>query len=178
MTPKRPKKIGAQGGGCHRELSLLPIGRLGVICDSQPHNYILFIAIRVRVKIDTYGYTGLGREEEEICNNLNENPFRLKTQTSAFSMTEWGGGGQEELFSIHALCPLGEVGPQSNQSAGAVRFLIFCSISIFLLASLVAGRRTQCRVAGNVLYHTYPLEYQICSSQPRQKLCWASVLRI
>ncbi len=24
-------------------------------------------------------------------------------------------------------------------------------------------------VAGNVLYHTYPLEYQICSSQPRQK---------
>ncbi len=34
--------------------------------------------------------------------------------------------------------------PQSNQSAGPVRFLIFCSISIFLLASLVAGRRPQC----------------------------------
>jgi hypothetical protein len=29
--------------------------------------------------------------------------------------------------------------PQSTQSAGPVRFLIFCSISIFLLASLVAG---------------------------------------
>ncbi len=34
--------------------------------------------------------------------------------------------------------------PQSNQSAGPGRFLIFCSISIFLLASLVAGRRPQC----------------------------------
>jgi hypothetical protein len=29
--------------------------------------------------------------------------------------------------------------PQSTQSAGPVRFLIFCSISISLLASLVAG---------------------------------------
>ncbi len=35
-------------------------------------------------------------------------------------------------------------GPQSTQSAGPVRFLIFCSISISLLASLVAGRRPQC----------------------------------
>ncbi len=33
--------------------------------------------------------------------------------------------------------------PQSNQSAGPVRFLMFCSISIFQLASLVAGRRFQ-----------------------------------
>jgi hypothetical protein len=33
--------------------------------------------------------------------------------------------------------------PQSNQSAGPVRFLIFCSISIILLASLVAGSRPQ-----------------------------------
>jgi hypothetical protein len=32
---------------------------------------------------------------------------------------------------------------QSTQSAGPVRFLIFCSISIFLLDSLVAGRRLQ-----------------------------------
>jgi uncharacterized membrane protein SpoIIM required for sporulation len=38
----------------------------------------------------------------------------------------------------------GKRGPQSTQSAGPVRFLIFCSISIFLLASLVAGRGTQC----------------------------------
>jgi hypothetical protein len=33
--------------------------------------------------------------------------------------------------------------PQSNQSAGPVRFLIFCSISIILLASPVAGRKPQ-----------------------------------
>ncbi len=31
--------------------------------------------------------------------------------------------------------------PQSNQSAGPVSFLIFCTTSIFLLASLVAGRK-------------------------------------
>jgi hypothetical protein len=34
--------------------------------------------------------------------------------------------------------------PQSTQSAGPVRFWIFCSIIIFLLASLVPGRRPQC----------------------------------
>jgi hypothetical protein len=34
--------------------------------------------------------------------------------------------------------------PQSTQSAGPVRFLIFCSISIFLLSSLVAGKGPQC----------------------------------
>jgi hypothetical protein len=39
--------------------------------------------------------------------------------------------------------------PQSTQSAGPVRFLIFCSISISLLASLVAGRRSQCNVGAN-----------------------------
>ncbi len=54
-------------------------------------------------------------------------------------------------------------------------------VSIFLLASLVAGRKPQCnagcRLAGNVLHHTYPLEYQICSCQPRQKSYWANSLR-
>jgi hypothetical protein len=55
-----------------------------------------------------------------------------------------------------------------------VRFLMFCSISIFLLASLVAGRRPQCTLAGNLLYHTYPLEYQIFFNES----CWASSLRI
>ncbi len=34
-----------------------------------------------------------------------------------------------------------------------------------------------CRLAGNVLHHTYPLEYHIFTSQPRQKSCWASLLR-
>jgi hypothetical protein len=39
--------------------------------------------------------------------------------------------------------------PQSNQSAGPVRFLIFCSISISLLTSLVAGRRPQCNAGAD-----------------------------
>ncbi len=86
---------------------------------------------------------------------------------------------QPNLWSIQTKSQLR---PQSTQSAGPVRFLIFCSVSIFLLARLVAGRGPPvfCRatVAGNVLNHTYPLEYQICSSQPRQKSCWASSLRI
>jgi hypothetical protein len=30
-------------GGSHRESSLLPIGHLGVIYDSQPHGYALFL---------------------------------------------------------------------------------------------------------------------------------------
>jgi hypothetical protein len=34
--------------------------------------------------------------------------------------------------------------PQNTQSAGPVRFLIFCSISIILLARLIAGRKPQC----------------------------------
>ncbi len=55
---------------------------------------------------------------------------------------------------------------QSNQSAGPVRFLIFCSISIFLLASLVAGRRHQCN-AGAVqqgMYSTIPIHWNIKSA--------------
>ncbi len=36
-----------------------------------------------------------------------------------------------------------------------------------------------CRlVAENVLQHTYPLDYQIFASQPRQKSCWANSLCI
>jgi hypothetical protein len=44
-----------------------------------------------------------------------------------------GGGARDESAD-----------PQSTQSAGPVRFLMLCSISIFLLASLVADRRRQC----------------------------------
>jgi hypothetical protein len=36
-----------------------------------------------------------------------------------------------------------QIYPQSNQSAGLVSFLIFCTLSIFLLASPVAGRKPQ-----------------------------------
>jgi hypothetical protein len=39
-------------GGSHRESSLLPISRPGVIYDSQLHGYALFfIAVRIRVNI-------------------------------------------------------------------------------------------------------------------------------
>ncbi len=46
MTPRRPIGVQGGGGGSHRESSLLPTGRLGVIDDSS---YALFIAIRIRV---------------------------------------------------------------------------------------------------------------------------------
>ncbi len=38
---------------------------------------------------------------------------------------------------------------QSTQSDGPVHFFIFCSISISLLASLVAGRRPQCNAGAD-----------------------------
>jgi hypothetical protein len=49
----------------------------------------------------------------------------------------------------------------------SVRFFLFCSISIIPLASLVAGRRPQCTVAGNIiLHHIYPLKYQTAPASP------------
>jgi hypothetical protein len=45
--------------------------------------------------------------------------------------------------TVYVVCGIYVVRPQSIQSAGPVCFLIFCSISIVLLASLVAGRRPQ-----------------------------------
>jgi hypothetical protein len=45
--------------------------------------------------------------------------------------------------TLHQQYSTGFFYPQSNQSAGPVRFLIFCSTSISLLANLVAGRRHQ-----------------------------------
>jgi hypothetical protein len=51
-------------------------------------------------------------------------------------------------FGLAVFCPfearVPEFETKSTQSAGPVRLFIFCSISIFLLASLVAGRRPQC----------------------------------
>ncbi len=44
---------------------------------------------------------------------------------------------------------LKQLTPQSTQSDGPVRFLLFCSISISLLASLVAGRRPQCNAVAD-----------------------------
>jgi hypothetical protein len=43
MTPRQAIGVRQGEGSCHRESSLLPIGRLGVIYDSQPQGYALFI---------------------------------------------------------------------------------------------------------------------------------------
>ncbi len=56
--------------------------------------------------------------------------------------------------------------PQSNQSAGPICFLIFCSISISLLTSLVAGRRPQRNAGADQLgmYSTIPVHWNIKSA--------------
>ncbi len=56
--------------------------------------------------------------------------------------------------------------PQSTQSVGPVHFLIFCSISIILLASLEAGRRPQCTASADKLgmYSTIPIHWNIKSA--------------
>ncbi len=58
---------------------------------------------------------------------------------------------------------------QSNQSAGPVSFLIFCSISIFLLASLVAGRKPQGTAGADQqgMYSTIPIHWNIKSAPAR-----------
>ncbi len=60
----------------------------------------------------------------------------------------------------------GRVHPQSRQSAGPVRFFIFCSISIFLLAGLVAGRRPQCTAGApeQRMHSTIPIHWNIKSA--------------
>jgi hypothetical protein len=45
---------------------------------------------------------------------------------------------------VHLYC--GGLLPQSTQSAGPVRFFIFCSLRLSRLAILVAGKRPQCNV--------------------------------
>ncbi len=54
----------------------------------------------------------------------------------------------------------------STQSAGPVCFLIFCPISIYLLASLVAGRRPQCNAGADQLgmYSTIPIHWNTKSA--------------
>jgi hypothetical protein len=70
----------------------------------------------------------------------------------------------------------GKVVTQSIQSDGPVRFLIFFSLSIFLLASLVAGRRLQC-TAGTVrtdlqgMYSTIPIHWNIKSAPASPGRC-------
>ncbi len=50
MTPRIPVEVYRGDGGSRRESSLLRFGRLGVIYNSQPHGYVLFVAIQIRVK--------------------------------------------------------------------------------------------------------------------------------
>jgi hypothetical protein len=57
---------------------------------------------------------------------------RKSADVVAIAFAEGGGDRRQETAWSQT---------QSNQSAGLVRFEIFCPISIFLLASLVAGRK-------------------------------------
>jgi hypothetical protein len=77
----------------------------------------------------------------------------------------------QRLFTVRSAnkcprCILDVFCPQSTQSAGPVRFLIFCSISIFLLASLVAGRGPQCSAGPPYqrIYSTIPVHWNIKSA--------------
>ncbi len=56
--------------------------------------------------------------------------------------------------------------PQSKQSAGPVRFLIFCSVSIILLACPVAGSKTQCTAGADQqgMYSIIPIHWNIKSA--------------
>jgi hypothetical protein len=47
------------------------------------------------------------------------------------------------VYAVRVYSITVESGPQSTQSDGPVRFFIFCSISIILLASPVTGRKPQ-----------------------------------
>ncbi len=77
------------------------------------------------------------------------------------------------LYTVHFHTYLEERGwmsnSQSTQSAGPVRFLLFCSTSIFLLASLVAGRRPQCNAGADQqgMYSTIPIHWNIKSAPAR-----------
>ncbi len=55
---------------------------------------------------------------------------------------------------------------QSTQSAGPVRFMIFCSISIFLLASLVTGKRPRRNSSAQQqgMYSIIPIHWNIKSA--------------
>ncbi len=45
------RRMTGEGGGSHSESSLLPIGCLGVIYDSQSHGYALYVAIGLELII-------------------------------------------------------------------------------------------------------------------------------
>ncbi len=76
--------------------------------------------------------------------HIDESSQWLKMSRNHCSSSSSGGPKRETqtLQNIPPKRPTARVlHPQSTQSAGPVRFLIFCSISISLLASLEAVRR-------------------------------------
>jgi hypothetical protein len=84
----------------------------------------------------------------------------------------------DEILQYRPLYRIGRVQPQE---ARYIEWWPCHPIDISLLAGLVTGRRLQCAAGaewqGMYSIHS-PLDYQICSSQPRQKSCWAISLRI
>ncbi len=73
---------------------------------------------------------------------IRHESFRERNPIACWA--DWSTNDDDFCVSEYTLPPRGGGGerfrPQSIQSDGPVRFLILCSISIFLLASLVAGR--------------------------------------
>jgi hypothetical protein len=69
---------------------------------------------------------------------------------------------QKNTNTVYFVTPVKQ---QSAQSTGPVCFLIFCSISMFLLASLLAGRRPQCS-AGTVQQGMYSIRPIYQNSKP------------
>jgi hypothetical protein len=78
-------------------------------------------------------------------------------------------GGSVEAADAHGSQP------QINQSAGPVRFLIFCSISIFLLASQVAGRKPSGLLVQISRECTPPYLFTGLSN-PQSNQCWPGTL--
>ncbi len=86
---------------------------------------------------------------------------------NAFQETGWRCSGSQ----AHGILGRPRLHTQCTQSAGPVRFLIFCSISIFLMAIalwqvgdssvLLVQLSRECTPP-----YLYPLEYQVCSSHP------------
>jgi hypothetical protein len=74
---------------------------------------------------------------------------RVGRQTGSLAWRLARGELGQPAATQFVLLPTSQVSPLSTQSAGPVRFLILCSISISLLASLVSGRRPQCNAGAD-----------------------------
>ncbi len=113
----------------------------------------------VRDKITSYELKDT-RQKIDALDNDTILPLSMWTQ---LCMTERGWPLPCTL--IERGCPCWYK-PQSTQSAGPVRFFIFCSISIFLLARQVAGKGPQCSAGPpqQRMYSTIPIHWNIKSA--------------